>query len=311
LILRTQLRKVSEIGHSMTLSRAEEVHNNPDHTSVIETPAPSTVSPMNQRIRSAIDRRTLLALAVGSVASACSRATSRATARPPTITARPTPSPVRRTSTPAPSRPSGPAREITHGHRGSSGVALTFHTAGDPAIVDAVLTAAKHANAKLTMLVVGTWLEANPSFAHRILTEGHDLGNHTWSHPVLPDDDAALTRTEIRQCQRLLTRLTGSGGTWFRPSGTPHATSLILREAGAAGYPTSLSYDVDPLDYTDPGASAVTDRVLAAVLGGSIVSLHTLYAGTADALPEIFRGLRQRNLHAIAATQLLGRSVAA
>jgi peptidoglycan/xylan/chitin deacetylase (PgdA/CDA1 family) len=177
--------------------------------------------------------------------------------------------------------------------------------------VDAVLAAAKNANAKLTLLVVGTWLEANPSYAHRILAAGHDLGNHTWSHPVLPDDDAAMIRAEIRRCQRLLTHLTGSGGSWFRPSGTPHATPLILREAGAAGYPASLSYDVDPLDYTDPGAAAVTDRVLAAVRGGSIISLHTLYSGTADALPAIFRGLRQRNLRAVTARHLLGTSVTA
>jgi peptidoglycan/xylan/chitin deacetylase (PgdA/CDA1 family) len=120
-----------------------------------------------------------------------------------------------------------------------------------------------------------------------------------------------MIRGEIRHCQRLLTRLTGSGGSWFRPSGTPHATPLILREAGAAGYPTSLSYDVDPLDYTDPGAAAVTERVLAAVRGGSIVSLHTLYAGTAEALPVIFRGLRQRNLTAVTARELLGTAAAA
>jgi len=197
------------------------------------------------------------------------------------------------------------------GRPGSSEVALTFHTAGDPAVVDAVLAAAKHANAKLTLLVVGTWLEANPSYARRILAAGHDIGNHTWSHPVLPDDDAAMTREEIRRCQKLLTRLTGSGGSWFRPSGTPQATPLILREAGAAGYPTSLSYNVDPLDYTDPGAAAVTQRVLADVHGGSIVSLHTLYAGTAEALPAIFRGLHQRGLRAVTARQLLGMSVAA
>jgi peptidoglycan/xylan/chitin deacetylase (PgdA/CDA1 family) len=155
------------------------------------------------------------------------------------------------------------------------------------------------------MLVVGNWLATNAHFADRILAEGHDLGNHTWSHPTLTADDAAQTQAEIRRCARLLTRLTGSSGSWFRPSGTPRATPLILREAGAAGYPTSLSYDVDPLDYTDPGASAIADRVLSAVRGGSIVSLHTLYPGTADALPAIFDGLHQRGLSAVATSAML------
>jgi peptidoglycan/xylan/chitin deacetylase (PgdA/CDA1 family) len=155
------------------------------------------------------------------------------------------------------------------------------------------------------MLVVGQWLEQNPRFAHDIVARGHDLGNHTWSHPVLADDDATQTRLEVVRCRDLITRLTGTGGRWFRPSGTPHASPLMLREAGAAGYPTSLSYNVDPLDYTDPGAAAVVSRVLAGSRPGSIVSLHTLFAGTAQALPTVISGLRARGLEPVAASQLL------
>jgi peptidoglycan/xylan/chitin deacetylase (PgdA/CDA1 family) len=155
------------------------------------------------------------------------------------------------------------------------------------------------------MLVVGQWLAQNPRYADAILSGGHDLGNHTWSHPVLTTDDAHMTRLEITRCRDLLIRLTGSGGRWFRPSGTPHATSLMLRATGSAGYPTSLSYSVDPLDYTNPGPSAVVSRVLAAATGGSIVSLHTLYAGTAEALPELISGLRARGLEPVAASRLL------
>ncbi|HEX3906466.1 MAG TPA: polysaccharide deacetylase family protein [Mycobacteriales bacterium] len=199
----------------------------------------------------------------------------------------------------------GPAREITSGHRSSGQVALTFHVAGDPAVVSAVLKAARRQNAHLTMLVVGTWLAQNPRFARQILAAGHDLGNHTWSHPVLADDDPDATRLEIVKCRDLLTRLTGNGGRWFRPSGTPHATPLMLRASGAAGYPTSLSYDVDPLDYTDPGAAAVVSRVLSSAHGGSIVSLHTLFPGTAEALPHVISGLRARGLEPVAASRLL------
>lgn len=198
-----------------------------------------------------------------------------------------------------------------HGSRGRKEVALTFHTAGDPAVVDAVLRAAHESGAGLTMLVVGTWLQANPHYAKRIITAGHDLGNHTWSHPVLPADDAAMTHQEIVRCRDLLIKLTGSGGDWFRPSGTPHADPLILREAGSAGYASSLSYDVDPLDYTDPGSALVTQRVLDAARPGSIVSLHTLYPGTAEALPAIFSGLAHRGLQPVTCRTLLRPRAAA
>jgi len=196
-----------------------------------------------------------------------------------------------------------------HGRRTRHQVALTFHTAGDPAVVDAVLRAARQSGAQLTMLVVGTWLAQRPSYARRILTAGHDLGNHTWTHPVLADDDAQQTREEIVRCRNLLHRLTGDGGRWFRPSGTQFATPLMLREAGAAGYGVVLGYNVDPLDYTDPGAATVTKRVLDAAHPGAIVSLHTLYAGTAEALPDIVRGLRDNGLEPVTASRLLAKNI--
>lgn len=158
------------------------------------------------------------------------------------------------------------------------------------------------------MLVVGTWLEQNPAYARRIIDAGHDLGNHTWSHPVLANDDARQTRQEIVQCRNLLRRLTGNEGRWFRPSGTQFATPVMLREAGAAGYPTLLAYDVDPLDYTDPGAAAVSQRVLDGAHPGAIVSLHTLYMGTAQALPGIIRGLRDKGLEPVSSSRLLARN---
>jgi peptidoglycan/xylan/chitin deacetylase (PgdA/CDA1 family) len=207
--------------------------------------------------------------------------------------------------TPDPDVPRGPAAEIAIGPRADKQVALTFHVAGDPAVVSAVLDAAHRAKATLTMLVVGQWLDQHPQYAERILAGGHDLGNHTWSHPVLADDDPRQTRLEIVKCRDLLVRLTGAGGRWFRPSGTQHATNQMLRAAGAAGYPTSLSYNVDPLDYTDPGADAVVSRVLSQALAGSIVSLHTLYPGTAEALPRVLAGLRARGLRPVAASRLL------
>ena len=82
---------------------------------------------------------------------------------------------------------------------------------------------------------------------------------------------------------------------------SPH----ILAAAGRAGYRTSLSFDVDPADYTDPGPAAVVARVLAAVGNGSIVSLHLGHAGTVTALPAILAGLAARSLRPVTVTQLL------
>ena len=139
-------------------------------------------------------------------------------------------------------------------------VALTFHGGGDPATATAILDICAQRGAHITVLAIGTWLQDNPSMAAAILGGGHDLGNHTWSHQVLSDLDQDAVREEITRCRDLLVQLTGSPGSFFRTSSGQHASPLILDEAGAAGYPVCLSYDVDPEDWTDPGAAAARER---------------------------------------------------
>ncbi|MFF4788709.1 MULTISPECIES: polysaccharide deacetylase family protein [unclassified Streptomyces] len=195
--------------------------------------------------------------------------------------------------------------QITHGPRDRPRVALTFHGQGDPGIARSLLTEAEKHGARLTVLAVGTWLDQYPQLARRILDGGHDLGNHTQRHVAVNAMAEADARAEITGCADRLRRLTGSIGTWFRPSRAPTASPLVQRLARAAGYPHVLSYDVDSLDYTRPGAPAVTRKVLAEVRNGSVVSLHFGYPDTVTALPDVLTELDRRGLHAVTTTELL------
>ena len=183
-------------------------------------------------------------------------------------------------------------------------VALTFHGAGDPALATSILQILKAHQAQATVMAVGTWLSANPSFARTITDAGHELGNHTWSHPTLSELAEADVVAEIVTCRNLLQKLTGSPGAHFRQSGGQFSTPLIRRVAGAAGYPVCLSYDVDSLDWTDPGANAVRKNT-ATASSGSIVSLHLGHQGTVDALPGILDDLAGRGLTPVTASRLL------
>ncbi len=210
------------------------------------------------------------------------------------------------TSQPVPTtRPAaGPAAEVGTGPPGKPMVALTFHGGDDPATARAILAVCAERSARVTVLAIGTWLASNPSMAAEILGGGHDLGNHTWSHQVLADLGEAEVRDEIVRCRDLLVAQTGSPGAFFRTSSGQHASPLILREAGLAGYPICLSYDVDPEDWTDPGAEAVRSGVAQAT-AGSIVSLHFGHPGTVDALPGILDDLAARGLQPVTAGTLL------
>ncbi|MFS4093444.1 polysaccharide deacetylase family protein, partial [Streptomyces sp. AF1A] len=183
--------------------------------------------------------------------------------------------------------------------------ALTFHGQGDPGIARSLLTTAERQGARLTVLAVGTWLDEHPDIARRILDGGHDLGNHTQRHIAVDSLAEGDARREITDCADRLKRLTGSIGTWFRPSRSPTASPLVARLARAAGYPHVLSYDVDSLDYTRPGAAAITRKVLAEVRSGSVVSLHFGYPDTVAALPDVLHELDRRGLRAVTTTELL------
>ena len=172
-------------------------------------------------------------------------------------------------------------------------------------MAEALLAEAERAGARVSVLAVGTWLEQYPQIARRILGGGHDLGNHTLHHLDIAAMDAAEAYAEIAGCARRLRALTGSAGRWFRPSQTRYSTPLIEREARRAGYRTCVSYDVDSLDYTDPGPDAIVSTVLGQARPGSIVSLHLGHPGTVTALPAILRGLARRRLRPVTLTGLL------
>ena len=172
-------------------------------------------------------------------------------------------------------------------------------------MADALLAEAERAGARVTVLAVGTWLVQHPQMARRILRGGHDLGNHTMHHLDIAAMDASGAYTEIAGCAQRLRALTGSIGRWFRPSQTQYATPLIERAARKASYPTCVSYDVDSLDYTDPGPDAIISTVLGSARPGSIISLHLGHPGTVTAIPAILRGLAKRGLRPVTLTELL------
>ncbi|NUT02354.1 MAG: polysaccharide deacetylase family protein [Hamadaea sp.] len=213
----------------------------------------------------------------------------------------PTPSP---SPSPAPSASPLPA-EVVHGPRDRAQVALTFHGQGEDQLVRTTLAVLAQSEAAVTVLAVGSWLAEHPALARAILDGGHELGNHTYSHADISSLSPAAQYAEITRCADVLRRLTGSAGRWFRPSQTPRATAAVQQQARRAGYATCLAYDVDSLDYTDPGPAAVVQATLDGVHNGSIVSLHFGHPGTVAALPELIATLRQRGLKPVTATTLL------
>ena len=93
------------------------------------------------------------------------------------------------------------AGELSHAVTGRREVALTFHGAGDEALARRVLTLLHDRGAAATVLAVGTWLQQYPDAGRMVVGLGHELGNHTWSHPDLAALDENGLRVEIERCR--------------------------------------------------------------------------------------------------------------
>lgn len=255
---------------------------------------------------SGVARRGVLGLAVVTALAGCSASSdghpARRSAGPATPSASPTPSPA--SPTPAVA-PTGPAVEVARAEDVGPRVALTFHGAGSLEITREVLALLARRQAAVTVMAVGTWLERAPDGIRMVRDAGHEIGNHTWSHPDLSRMEPQPVRTEIERCRDRLDTLVGTPGRFFRQSDAQHATREELREAGRAGYRRVLSYDVDSLDWRDPGTETIR-RAVRSARAGSVVSMHLGHHGTLLALPGVLDDLAARGLHPVTAGELFG-----
>lgn len=264
-----------------------------------------------------VGRRGVVAAGAAAVAAglaACSTAgssspsdtssTTERTARTaePSTGAAPSPS---QTSADVPAILTTDGPDIAAGPRTSNDIALTFHGAGPAPMAGRLLDVLKQHRTPVTVFAVGTWAATNRPLLQRILAEGHDLGNHTWSHRPMRTLSRAEADAEVARGAAAVAAVRHGAGPLFRPAGTPTSTAIIRAAARAAGYHRCISYDVDSVDYADPGRDAVIHNVLTAVRGGSIISLHFGHQGTIDALPKLLNGLNAKGFRPRTVTSLL------
>ena len=195
--------------------------------------------------------------------------------------------------------------DIVHGSRSVPNVALTFHGAGDPAIVQKLLAIFKSTGTPISVFAIGTWLQGYPQVAKQMLDAGYDLGNHTMNHYQMKTLSAKVVDSEIALCAAELKKLTGNHGKWFRPSGTQYSTARIRTAAAKYGYTQCIAYDVDSHDYQDVGKAAVLGDVARDIKNGSFISLHFGHQDTIDAMPTLLENIHAKGLKPVTLTTLL------
>ncbi|SEK74386.1 polysaccharide deacetylase family protein [Streptacidiphilus jiangxiensis] len=197
-------------------------------------------------------------------------------------------------------------RCVEHGRRDRRQVALTFDDGPDPVLTRQILAVLARHGARATFFCVGHHVAALPEEVRRITEAGHELGNHSWSHPFLPDLTPAQLCEQIDRTAEAIARVTGREPSRFRP---PYGSQTPEVLATLAGQRTTVTlWDVDSRDWARPGAERIATTVLEAVRPGSVVLLHE---GAGDrrqtvlALPAVLAGLADRGLEPVTLTELL------
>ena len=152
---------------------------------------------------------------------------------------------------------------------------------------------------------MGNWLAANEALGRRILAGGHELANHTYTHPELGALSEAAVEEEFAKAREVLQQVSGSNGLYARPSQMNRATPLVLAAAGRVGYRTVVAFDVDPSDYLDPGAARSSLEPSRASSAAASCRCISGIEGTVQALPAILDGLSSRGLRPVTVRTLL------
>jgi peptidoglycan-N-acetylmuramic acid deacetylase len=187
--------------------------------------------------------------------------------------------------------------EVRDGDQAGSNVALTIDCEYDPGTAQQMLDALQQENVHATFFVQGRFAYRNPELIRRMVSDGHELGNHSFFHPRFTELSPLAMTQEITYTEAAITWAIGTyvPMRFFR---FPYAgrNQATREHVAALGY-QSGSWNLDPRGW-DPSVSAqdVTDAVKQQVHAGSIVILHCNSKDDIQALPEVIRVIRERNL---------------
>ena len=202
-------------------------------------------------------------------------------------------------------------------------LALTFDDGPDPRWTPAILDILKRENVPATFFIIGKNGQAYPDLVRRIVDEGHEVGNHSYTHPNLGEIPLSLTELELNATQRLIESEVGRSTVLFRPPYFGDAEADKPQEVEPALVAQRLGYimvgvRIDPDDWQLPvTADQIVQRTIDRAMDsnpetrGEIILLHDSggdRSATIAALPKLIEQLKARGFRFVAVSDLAGLS---
>ena len=179
-------------------------------------------------------------------------------------------------------------------------IALTFDDGPRRATTTKLLDGLRERGASATFFLVGEQIEANRDLVERMKTEGHQVGNHTWSHVQLQGASQEVVSREIKQADDLLREVLGEGTYWLRP---PYGK---LDEAQKAQIPVPMvQWSVDSRDWESKNTEKIVETVLAQAEPNNIILMHDIYPTSVEAALKIVDMLQAEGYWFVTVRELL------
>lgn len=187
--------------------------------------------------------------------------------------------------------------------RDDNKIAISFDAAWGGDKTEKILDILDEFGVKTTFFMVDIWTQRFPGLVKEIAARGHEIGNHSTTHPKM----STLSREQIRQELDTMAdnaqALTGVRPTLFRPPYGDYSNDVVL-VARDAGY-VPIQWSVDSLDWKNKGVQPLIDRATKNVKSGDIVLFHNDSKYILDALPTILKSYRQQGFTVVPISELL------
>lgn len=187
-------------------------------------------------------------------------------------------------------------------------IAITFDDGPCEKYTPEILEILKNYNVKATFFVIGKNAEKHPELLKQVYNAGHEIGNHTYSHPNLRSLSAEQFSEEISSTQSIIAKITGYTPTLFRPPGGYLSNSIVDKITSNNCRTVLWSWRQDTMDWKSPSVEFVTSTVLSNIRDGDIILFHDCVLGkspTPAALKIIIPELIERGYEFVTVSELV------
>lgn len=197
-----------------------------------------------------------------------------------------------------------PPSPVYKGHPDKPMVSFIINVAwGNEYLPDMLATLKKH-HVSASFFLEGRWAQNNPDLAKMIAAAGHEIGNHSYTHPDMKNVSAAKAREEIKKTNEVIEAISEKNTKvrWFAPpSGSYRGEIVSIAAKEGLG---TVMWTVDTIDWQKPAPEVLIKRVMDKVHNGAMILMHPTKS-TADSLDRLIKGLNSKNLEIGTVSQLL------